>query len=78
MTSPAVPLPSSTAKEIRKELERRVPNGGGWKRISGSGLYFVVRLEPGLRLSGAAYRAGGSFRLRGCHGGTFGNPATGY
>src|SRR5215208_882283 len=40
--------------------ERRVPNGADWKRVSVSGLYFVGRLESGLRFSGAAYRAGGN------------------
>jgi len=58
MASPDVALPSRTAKEIRKESENvRLPNGGDWKRVSVSGLYFVLRLESGLRLLGAAYRS---------------------
>jgi hypothetical protein len=46
--------------------------------VSVSGLYFVVRLEPGLRLSGALRIAPRpAVRLTERHGGTFGNPADG-
>jgi hypothetical protein len=76
MASPAVPLPSCTAKEIRKD-ERRLPNGADWKRVSVSGLFFVIRLEPELGSRALRIASAATFRPRERHGGTFGKPGEG-
>src|SRR5215211_6012959 len=57
--------------------ERRVPNGADWKRVSGSGLYFVGRLEPELGSRALRIAPTPAIRLRERHGGTFGNPSDG-